>query len=118
MTERTTQSGGPRFAYRPRAPEVDPSARAGRAGVTHYYLAEGTGLAERFVATLDGVEAVGALDGDRCEAWVAGLDPLSREPRGRVRQDASAVRFVEVVVNGPKTWSLAAALDPGDRRCV
>jgi exodeoxyribonuclease V alpha subunit len=23
------------------------------------------------------------------------------------------VRFVEVVVNGPKTWSLAAALDPG-----
>src|SRR5665647_1345530 len=28
------------------------------------------------------------------------------------RTDAAAVRFVEVVVNGPKTWSLAAALDP------
>ena len=33
--------------------------------------------------------------------------------RPRVRTDAAAVRFVEVVVNGPKTWSLAAALDPG-----
>jgi len=29
-----------------------------------------------------------------------------------VRTDAAAVRFVEVVVNGPKTWSLAAALHP------
>jgi exodeoxyribonuclease V alpha subunit len=86
---------------------------ADHARVDDYYLAEGTGLAERFVATLDGVKAVGPLDGDGYEAWVAGLDPLSREPRGRVRQDASAVRFVEVVVNGPKTWSLAAALDPG-----
>ena len=76
---------------------------ADHARVDDYYLAEGTGLAERFVATLDGVEAVGPLDGDGYEAWVAGLDPLSREPRGRVRQDASAVRFVEVVVNGPKT---------------
>jgi exodeoxyribonuclease V alpha subunit len=34
------------------------------------------------------------------------------EPRGRLRQDANAVRFVEVVVNGPKSWSLAAALHP------
>jgi len=53
-----------------------------------------------------------ALDGDRYEAWVAGLDPLIGEPRGRLRQDANAVRFVEVVVNGPKSWSLAAALHP------
>jgi DNA transposition AAA+ family ATPase len=86
---------------------------ADHARVDDYYLAEGTGLAEHFVATPDGVDAVEPLDGDGYEAWVAGLDPLSREPRGRLRQDASAVRFVEVVVNGPKTWSLAAALDPG-----
>jgi len=85
---------------------------ADRARVDDYYLAEGTGLAERLVATPDGVEAVGALDGDGYEAWVAGLDPITRDPRGRLRHDASAVRFVEVVVNGPKTWSLAAALDP------
>ena len=85
---------------------------ADHARVDDYYLAEGTGLAERFVATPDGVVAVSALDGDGYEAWVAGLDPLTGEPRGRLRQDANAVRFVEVVVNGPKTWSLAAALDP------
>lgn len=85
---------------------------ADHARVDDYYLAEGTGLAERFVATPDGVVSVGALDGDMYEAWVAGRDPLSGEPRGRLRHDASGVRFVEVVVNGPKTWSLAAALDP------
>ncbi len=33
-------------------------------------------------------------------------------PKGRLRTDDKAVRFVEVVVNGPKTWSLAAALHP------
>jgi len=86
---------------------------ADHARVDDYYLAEGTGLAERLVATADGgVERVGALDGDGYEAWVAGLDPLTGEPRGRLRKDASAVRFVEVVVNGPKSWSLAAALHP------
>jgi exodeoxyribonuclease V alpha subunit len=85
---------------------------ADRARVDDYYLAEGTGLAERLVATPDGVQAVGQLDGDRYEAWVAGLDPETHEPRGRLRHDASAVRFMEVVVNGPKSWSLAAALDP------
>jgi hypothetical protein len=50
------------------------------------------------------------LSGDGYEAWVAGLDPESGEPRGRLRADAGAVRFVEVVVNGPKSWSLAAEL--------
>lgn len=85
---------------------------AGRARVDDYYLAEGTGLAERLVATPEGVESAGALDGDGYEAWVAGLDPVPHKARGRLRHDASAVRFVEVVVNGPKTWSLAAALDP------
>ena len=81
--------------------------------VDDYYLAEGTGLAARFAATPNGdVQALGALNGDGYEAWVAGLDPQSRTPRGRLRQDPAAVRFVEVVVNGPKSWSLAAALDP------
>ena len=57
------------------------------------------------------VEA-GGMDGDRYEAWVAGLDPATGEPRGRLRTDSAAVRFVEVVVNGPKSWSLAAELHP------
>lgn len=32
--------------------------------------------------------------------------------KGRLRTDPKALRFVEVVLNGPKTWSLAAALHP------
>ncbi len=43
---------------------------------------------------------------------VAGRDPDTGEPRGRLRTDEHAVRFVEVVVNGPKSWSLAAAVHP------
>ena len=34
------------------------------------------------------------------------------EPKGRLRKDADGIRFFEVLVNGPKTWSLAAALHP------
>ena len=82
-------------------------------GGPHGYLAEGTGLAERFVATPDGgVEHVSVLDADSYETWVASRDPLTGEARGRLRTDANAVRFVEFPVNGPKTWSLAAALHP------
>ncbi|MBA4608532.1 AAA family ATPase [Aeromicrobium sp. Marseille-Q0843] len=77
-----------------------------------YYLAEGTGLAERYVATPGGIIRAGDLNGDAYEAWVAGQNPDTGEPRGRLRNDANAVRFVEVAVNGPKTWSLAAALSP------
>ncbi|MEP6816388.1 MAG: MobF family relaxase, partial [Marmoricola sp.] len=99
--------------YRGAAAAARHYVEADHARVDDYYLAEGTGLAERFVATPEGaVVPVGALDGDSYEAWVAGLDPVSGGPRGRLRTDGNAVRFVEVVVNGPKTWSLAAALHP------
>ncbi|HEX5495027.1 MAG TPA: MobF family relaxase, partial [Mycobacteriales bacterium] len=77
-----------------------------------YYLAEGTGLADRYAATPDGVQPVGALSGDGYESWVAGYDPDTGTAKGRLRTDERGVRFVEVVVNGPKTWSLAAAVDP------
>ena len=52
------------------------------------------------------------MDGETYEQWVAGIDVDTGRPKGRVREDANALRFVEVVVNGPKTWSLAAALHP------
>jgi conjugative relaxase-like TrwC/TraI family protein len=58
------------------------------------------------------------LDGDAYERWVAGydvdLDGLDQRmiPKGLVSKDEHALRFVEVVVNGPKTWSLAASLHP------
>jgi hypothetical protein len=77
-----------------------------------YYLAEGTGVARRFTAGPDAVLELATLTGDAYESWVAGVDPGTGEPRGRLRTDASGVRFVEVVVNGPKSWSLAAELHP------
>jgi exodeoxyribonuclease V alpha subunit len=85
---------------------------ADRGRADDYYLTEGTGLARRFSAGGDRLVELGSLAGETYEAWVAGRDPSTGEPRGRLRTDDRAVRFVEVVVNGPKSWSLAAALHP------
>ena len=86
---------------------------AGRSRADDYYLGEGTGLAERYRATpADGVRRVGELSGDGYESWVQGVDPDTGVTKGRLRNDSGAVRFVEVVVNGPKSWSLAAELHP------
>ena len=52
------------------------------------------------------------MDGPAYERWVAGYDVETGQAKGRLRHDARGLRFVEVVVNGPKTWSLAAALHP------
>ena len=58
------------------------------------------------------MQHVGDLDGPAYERWVAGYDVPTGAAKGRLRDDARALRFVEVVVNGPKSWSLAAALHP------
>ena len=106
--------------YRGSAAAARTYVEADRSRVDDYYLAEGTGLAERHVAVsaageaagrgVPGVRAGGVLDGDAYEAWVAGRDAATGRSKGRVRADELAVRFVEVVINGPKTWSLAAAV--------
>src|SRR3954454_17475396 len=83
---------------------------ADRGRADDYYLAEGAGVARRFTATAGQVAERAPLAGDGYEAWVAGRDPDGGAPRGRLRTDERAVRFVEVVVNGPKCWSLAAAV--------
>ena len=108
--------------YRGSAAAARTYVEADRSRVDDYYLAEGTGLADRYVAVNAtgedagrggrGVRNGGTLDGDAYEAWVAGKDVVTGRAKGRVRSDDQAVRFVEVVVNGPKTWSLAAALHP------
>src|SRR3954451_23385868 len=86
---------------------------ADRGRADDYYLTEGTGIARRFTAGPEGpVTELAPLTGEHYEAWVAGQDPETGMPRGRLRTDDRAVRFVEVVVNGPKSWSLAAALHP------
>ena len=77
---------------------------ADRSRADDYYLAEGTGIASRFTTGRDGrVIERASLSGDGYEGWVAGLDPDSGEPRGWLRPDAHGVRFIEVVVNGPKS---------------
>jgi exodeoxyribonuclease V alpha subunit len=58
------------------------------------------------------VQRVGDLDGPAYERWVGGYDVLTGAAKGRLRDDVRALRFVEVVHNGPKSWSLAAALHP------
>jgi conjugative relaxase-like TrwC/TraI family protein len=98
------------YAGSPAAARQYLEAGCGRAD--DYYLAEGTGFARRFTATEGRVRELAPLTGDGYETWVAGHDPATGEPRGQLRTDVHAVRFVEVVVNGPKTWSLAAALHP------
>ena len=99
--------------YRGAASAARAYVEADRSRVDDYYLAEGSGLARRFGASPgEGVQDLGVLDGDGYERWVAGRDPVTGLARGRLRQDGNAVRFVEITVNGPKTWSLAAALVP------
>src|SRR4051795_2705885 len=83
---------------------------ADRSRADDYYLTEGTGIARRFTAADGRVEELAPLTGDVYESWVAGREPDTGQPRGQLRHDVHAVRFVEVVVNGPKTWSIAAAL--------
>ena len=85
---------------------------ADRGRADDYYLTQGTGLARRYTAADGRVTELAPLPGDTYETWVAGRDPETGELRGQLRGDEHAVRFVEVVVNGPKTWSLAAALHP------
>jgi exodeoxyribonuclease V alpha subunit len=76
-----------------------------------YYLAEGSGVAERYV--VDGtVRAAGPMDGATYERWVHGYDVTTGAAKGDISDAVDAVRFVEVVVNGPKSWSLAASLHP------
>ena len=104
--------GGVKF-YRGSARAARDYVEAERGRADDYYLAEGTGFAQRYSATADGqVQTMPQLDGDAYEAWVSGVDPGTGEPRGRVRDDEHALRFAEVVVNGPKSWSIAAELHP------
>ena len=104
--------GGVKF-YRGSAGAARNYVEAERGRADDYYLAEGTGFAERYSATADGqVRAMPQMDGDAYEAWVSGVDPETGELRGRVRNDEHALRFAEVVVNGPKSWSIAAELHP------
>jgi exodeoxyribonuclease V alpha subunit len=110
--------GGVKF-YRGSPGAARSYVEADRSRVDDYYLAEGTGLATRLVVHAPGavgregggvgggphatVEDGGRLDGAAYEWWVAGYDVDTGAAKGRLRTDARGLRFVEVVVNGPKT---------------
>ena len=90
--------GGVKF-YRGSASAARSYVEADHSRADDYYLAEGTGVAERYVATTPlveggrGVCAVqdgGTLDGDAYERWVAGYDVMTGAARGRLRDDAHA----------------------------
>src|SRR6476661_6218674 len=99
--------------YRGSAAAARHYVEADRGRADDYYLAEGTGVVERYVASPGaGAGRMQLMSGDTYEAWVGGFDPDTGSPRGRLRSDDRAVRFVEVIVNGPKSWSLAAELHP------
>ena len=105
--------GGVKF-YRGSAAAARSYVEADHSRADDYYLAEGSGVAEHYEVTVGGdvagTERRADLDGPSYERWVAGYDVATGQAKGRLRDDDHALRFVEVVVNGPKTWSLAAAL--------
>ncbi|WP_308281089.1 MobF family relaxase [Pimelobacter sp. 30-1] len=107
--------GGVKF-YRGSAAAARSYVEADHSRADDDYLAEGSGVAEHYAVTIavDGMrtERRPDLDGASYERWVAGYDVTTGQAKGRLRDDDHALRFVEVVVNGPKTWSLAAALHP------
>jgi exodeoxyribonuclease V alpha subunit len=103
--------GGVKF-YRGVAKAARAYVERDRSRADDYYLGDGTGVAERLTATPEGVSRAGSMDGETYEQLVLGVDVSTGCKKGRVREDANALRFVEVTVNGPKTWSLAAALHP------
>lgn len=104
--------GGVKF-YRGAARAARAYVERDRSRADDYYLGEGAGVATRLTASPDGpVGDIGQMDGETYEQWVAGIDIDTAKPKGRLRTDNSGLRFVEVTVNGPKTWSLAAALHP------
>jgi len=98
--------------YRGSAAAARNYVEADRSRADDYYLAEGTGVAARYVVTRSTLNVEAPMDGDTYERWVAGYDVETGAAKGRLLKADNGVRFAEVVVNGPKTWSLAAALDP------
>jgi conjugative relaxase-like TrwC/TraI family protein len=96
--------------YRGAAAAARHYVEADRSRADDYYLAEGSGVAMHFAATPEGIDRRADVDGETYERWVAGYDVDTGLAKGRLRKDEKGVRFVEITVNGPKTWSLASAL--------
>jgi hypothetical protein len=88
-----------------------------RATADEYYLEAGTAVAEFTVTGAHG-EAVDArsLSPEEYAAWVDWIDPITGTsmgtPRGAGEGMRGSPRFAEMVINAPKSLSIAAALHP------
>ncbi len=88
-----------------------------RSTADEYYLEGGTALAE-FTVTDSAGEVIEArtLDPEPYSAWVDWTDPISGTsmgtPRGAGEGMRGSPRFAEMVINAPKSLSIAAALHP------
>lgn len=88
-----------------------------RSRADEYYLEGGTSIAEFSVVDGDGaVIGEGALTPDEYAQWVNWINPLTTESMGKPRLPGDgrqgSPRFAEMVVNAPKSLSIAAALHP------
>ncbi len=88
-----------------------------RAQADEYYLEAGTALAEFSVLDHAGkVVGEGVLDPEQYAAWVDWINPLTGESMGTPREPGDgrqgSPRFAEMVINTPKSLSVAAALHP------
>ncbi|WP_068482271.1 MobF family relaxase [Pseudoclavibacter helvolus] len=88
-----------------------------RATADEYYLEGGTALAEFTVSDAYGeVIEARTLDPEQYASWVDWTDPITGTSMGTPRSAGESMRgsprFAEMVVNAPKSLSLAAALHP------
>lgn len=76
-------------------------------------LAYGAGVAvDRFVVTSEDVDE-DHLSFSELRRWVSGEDPGDGAPRGRQMHSPNADLLLDGTINFPKSFSLAAILDPG-----
>lgn len=81
--------------------------------------AEGVARAEAYAAdrtyrytVVDGEISVDALDRAQLRTWINGDDPETGATRGHARETPDADLLLDATVNAPKTFSLAAILNP------
>ena len=73
--------------------------------------AYGEASVTRYVVT-DGVIVADLLDRDELREWVSGADPKSGVHRGRELPSPDADLVLDATINAPKSFSLAAMIDP------
>jgi exodeoxyribonuclease V alpha subunit len=70
-----------------------------------------TNRTHRFIV-IDGAITVDALNKSQLQAWVGGYDPITGAARGWENPSPDADLLLDATVNAPKTFSIAAMLDP------